>query len=50
MPRLMIDVPKPIKAKLKELKKQGYTMNGFIVALLEREFSNQKPATKKGEK
>jgi len=48
MPKLLIDVPKPIKTKLERLKKQGYTMNGFIVALLEREFSNPKPTTKQG--
>ena len=47
MAKLLIDVPNPIKAKLNGLRKQGYTMNGFIVALLEREL-NEKEGTTHG--
>jgi len=48
MERLLIQLPKPLKDKLEALRKQGYTMSGYIVALLERELCNQKPSTKKG--
>lgn len=46
MERLLIFLPKPMKAKLDALKSQGYTASGFIRALLEREFGQTKP--KKG--
>lgn len=48
MPKLLIDVPTPIKTKLEALRKQGYTMNGFIVALLERELNGRDTRAKKG--
>lgn len=38
MERVIIQLPKPLKAKLDGLKAQGYTASGFIRALLEREF------------
>ncbi len=41
MAKLLIDVPKPLKAKLDDLRQQGYTASGYIRALLEREFSNE---------
>ena len=47
MARLLIQVPKPIKAQLDALRSQGYTASGFIRALLEREF-NQKEGTHHG--
>ena len=47
MPKLLIDVPDPIKAKLDGLRKQGYTASGYIRALLEREF-NEKEGTTHG--
>ncbi len=39
MERVMIQLPKPLKAKLDDLRKQGYTASGYIRALLERELS-----------
>lgn len=47
MERLLIFLPKPMKARLDALKTQGYTASGFIRHLIEREF-NQPTATKKG--
>ena len=47
MAKLLIDVPKGIKAKLNALKKQGYTDSGYIRALLESELATVKPITKK---
>ena len=47
MERLLIQVPKPLKAKLDALRTQGYTASGYIRALLEREF-NEKEVTKDG--
>jgi metal-responsive CopG/Arc/MetJ family transcriptional regulator len=47
MERLLIFLPKPLKAKLDGLKAQGYTASGFIRALLEKEFAQPK-TTKKG--
>ncbi len=48
MAKLLIDLPDQLKAKLYALRRQGYTMNGFIVALLERELGNQQPVTRTG--
>lgn len=39
MAKLLIDLPKALKAKLLKVKKQGYTMNGYIRALLEKELN-----------
>jgi predicted DNA-binding protein len=39
MVRLMIQVPKPLKARLDALRKQGTTASGYIRALLERELT-----------
>jgi hypothetical protein len=39
MVRLMIQVPRPLKAKLDALRKQGTTSSGYIRALLERELA-----------
>lgn len=41
MERVIIQLPKPLKAKLDSLKTQGYTASGFIRALLEREFQTK---------
>lgn len=48
MERILIQLPKALKAKLDALRKQGYTASGYIRALLERELGNQKPVIKKG--
>lgn len=37
MIRILIQVPRPLKAKLDALRQQGTTASGFIRALLERE-------------
>lgn len=46
MTKVLIHLPVSLKAKLDDLKAQGYTVSGFIRALLEKEFSQAKP--KKG--
>ncbi len=48
MPKLLINVPAPIKAKLDSLRTQGYTASGYIRALLERELNGMDAKTKKG--
>ena len=47
MTKLLIHVPVSMKKKLDALKTQGYTVSGYIRALLEQAFSQ--PTTKKGE-
>lgn len=44
MERVLVQLPREIKGKLDELKAQGYSVSGFIRALLEKEFSNKKGA------
>jgi len=39
--RLMIQLPTPLKQRLDELRKKGYTASGFIRALLERELNGK---------
>ena len=48
MERLIIQLPKPLKAKLDALKSQGYTASGYIRSLLERELNPQSPKGQKG--
>ena len=48
MERILIQLPKPLKAMLDDLRQQGYTASGYIRALLERELSTVKLRTKKG--
>ena len=38
MERLVIQLSKPLKAKLDALRTHGYTCSGFIRSVLEREF------------
>ncbi len=45
MERLLIQLPKELKAKLDALRSQGYSASGFIRAVLERELNHP---TKKG--
>jgi len=47
MVKLLVHLPKPLKAKLDSLRTQGYTASGYIRALLEREL-NQPTTSKKG--
>ena len=44
MVRILIQVPRPVKAKLDALRKQSTTASGYIRALLERELTQ--PAKK----
>jgi len=44
--RMLVTLPKSLKAKLDALRSQGYTASGYIRALLERELNQ--PNTKKG--
>ncbi len=39
MERLMVQIPKPLKAKLDALRAQGYPAAGYIRSLLERELN-----------
>jgi hypothetical protein len=48
MVRLMIQVPRPLKAKLDALRKQGTTASGFIRSLVEREFHRAPITGRKG--
>ena len=48
MERVLIQLPKELKAKLDGLRTQGYTASGYIRALLERELGHIKLGTKKG--
>ena len=47
MERVLIQLLQPLKAKLDGLRTQGYTVSGFIRALLERELT-QKEGTNHG--
>jgi hypothetical protein len=47
---ILLHVPPSIKAKLDALREQGYSTNGFIRALLQREFNKRKPATRRPRK
>ena len=48
MVKLLIQVPRPIKAKLDAMRSQGYTASGYIRALLERELTNSSAPGQKG--
>jgi metal-responsive CopG/Arc/MetJ family transcriptional regulator len=45
MERVLIQLPKPLKAKLDVLRQQGYTASGYIRALLERELNAKEGKT-----
>ena len=47
MVKMLVHLPKPLKAKLDSLRTQGYTASGYIRALLEREL-NEKEGTPHG--
>ena len=40
MTKVLINLPVSLKAKLDDLKVQGYTASGFIRAVLERELNS----------
>jgi mannitol/fructose-specific phosphotransferase system IIA component len=39
MERVIIQIPKPMKDKLEQLRSKGYTASGYIRSLLERELN-----------
>ena len=41
MERVLIQLPKCLKAKLYALRSQGYTASGYIRALLEKELNKE---------
>jgi metal-responsive CopG/Arc/MetJ family transcriptional regulator len=47
MERVLVQFPKPIKRKLDDLRKKGYTIAGFVRAAVEEKLSQQ-PTLKKG--
>jgi metal-responsive CopG/Arc/MetJ family transcriptional regulator len=40
MVRVLIQLPKPLKAKLDGLRRQGTSISGYIRSLVERELKN----------
>lgn len=48
MVKLLIQVPQPIKATLDAMRTQGYTVSGYIRALLERELTQTSQVRPKG--
>jgi predicted DNA-binding protein len=40
--RMMIQVPKEMKDKLNGLRREGFTISGFVRAVLEKEFNQMK--------
>ena len=46
MERMMIQIPKEMKAKLDALRSQGFTVSGYVRAVLEKELNQ--PHVKKG--
>lgn len=40
MKSILLTIPDPLKAKLDALRAQGYTLNGYVRAVLERELAN----------
>ncbi|MDA2911779.1 hypothetical protein MYX04_12730 [Nitrospiraceae bacterium AH_259_D15_M11_P09] len=48
MERIVISIPKSLKAKLDALRSQGYTAAGFIRSLLERALRDDAATGKKG--
>lgn len=48
MERLMVQIPKALKAKLDALRAQGYTASGYIRYLLEQHFNQAQVSGRKG--
>jgi len=46
MVRMLIQVTRPLKAKLDALRKQGTTASGLIQNLVEQHFATEKPKRK----
>jgi len=45
--RVIVSLPRPLKAKLDAKRREGYTASGYIRMLVERELT-QAPAGRKG--
>ena len=50
MQRLVIQLAKPLKAKLDALRMHGFTCSGFIRSMLEREFADSRGSPHTAEK
>ena len=48
MTRILIQVPVPLKRKLDALRGQGYSVAGYVRAVLERELNNVPASPKRG--
>jgi len=48
MKRVLVALPAPLKAKLDALRAQGYTVAGFIRAVLEKELNQAQVKGQKG--
>ena len=48
MERLVIQLPRPLKAKVDALRSQGYTTSGYIRAVLEKELNQAQVKGQKG--
>ncbi len=48
MERIVISIPKSLKAKLDALRAQGYTAAGYIRAVLEKELNQAQVKGQKG--
>ncbi len=48
MERLMVQIPKPLKAKLDALRAQGYAASGYIRAVLEKKLNQVQVKHQKG--
>ncbi len=48
MERMVISIPKSLKAKLDALRSQGYTASGFIRAVLEKKLNQVQVKEQKG--
>ncbi len=48
MTRILIQVPVPLKRKIDALRGQGYTVAGYVRAVLERELNNVPASPKRG--
>ncbi len=48
MERLVIQLPRPLKANLDALRAQGYTAAGYIRAVLEKELNQAQVKGQKG--
>ena len=48
MTKILIAIPVPLKRKLDALRGEGYTVAGFVRAVLERELKNVPVSPKQG--